>query len=213
MESNIGILDYGVGNFASVSRMIQQTGRTPTSVSNAVSVSELDVLLIPGVGHFDFGMKNLVDRGLDAVIRNFAEDPDKKIIGICLGMHLLCRSSAEGERPGLGLVESQVRKFRVGGIGSPPVPHMGWNTVEPMNSTALFKPEEDSARFYFAHSYYVGMENPDIVIGRTSHGIQFCSAFQIGNIYGVQFHPEKSHKYGFSLFNALLSESKGRLVQ
>ena len=134
----------------------------------------------------------------DALIRYMA-DEKKHILGICLGMQLLCKYSEEGGCEGLSLVDAKVEKFDFSEEQKLKVPHMGWNTLRTARENPLLPMDEDERRFYFVHSYKVVPNNPDISIGQCDYGGEFCAAFQQGNVLGVQFHPEKSHRFGMAL--------------
>ena len=202
----VGIVDYGVGNFASVSRMISQLGAMPKIISSPIALDSVDVAILPGVGNFDFGIKNLIERKLDHGIKNFAANPHNKVLGICLGMQLLCDSSEEGELCGLGLIPARVRRFDFPGSYPPPVPHMGWNSVIEGPAKGLIPEPLQDQKYYFAHSFYVHLEDESNCAATTNHGIDFCSAFAFKNVFGVQFHPEKSHKFGQALLSSFLRQ-------
>ena len=187
----IGIVDYGAGNLRSVQKALEAIG-VPALISGERSVLDgCDKLILPGVGSFGAGMAELSARGLDAYIK--ARARDTKILGICLGMQfLLERSFEEGEHAGLGLIDGRAVRFDRGKI-----PHMGWNSVEQMRSP-LFAGMESGTQFYFVHSYYADVAAED-TIGTTQYYRTFASAIARGNVYGVQFHPEKSGAAGLQL--------------
>lgn len=155
---------------------------------------------MPGVGAFDYGMKNLIDMGIVNVLREKVIDSGTPLLGICLGMQLLTEDSEEGVLPGLGFFKAHTKRFQTHwGSGKLKVPHMGWNYVRLTNETPLFNNCEENTRFYFVHSYYVECENKSDSIASTEYGVCFTSAIGRDNIFGVQFHPEKSHRFGLSL--------------
>ena len=195
----IGVLSYGLGNLGSIHRMLHKVGGISTTVSCASEMSGVDKLLLPGVGHFAEGVRALKQAGLWDPLVRLAGDNSKPIMGICLGMQLLCRYSDEGDVEGLGLVDANVKKFDFPKQPSLKVPHMGWNTLRTARENPLLPMGEEERRFYFVHSYKVVPNNPDISIAQCDYGGEFCAAFQQGNVLGVQFHPEKSHNFGMAL--------------
>lgn len=194
----ITILDAGMGNVGSVRNMIRRVGGIAHLTSSPEDVERGEKLILPGIGSFDAGMTALRERNLDTAIRDAVVRGGAMILGICLGMHLLLESSEEGELSGLRLVPGRARRFQPG-EPSLRVPHMGWNTVLPAASSALFDCDAEEQKFYFVHSYYVECDEPQDVVGITHYGHEFVSAFARGQVMGVQFHPEKSHKFGMDL--------------
>lgn len=190
----VGIINYGVGNVGSVERALSRVGTASTLISHPDELSRFSKIILPGVGRFDFAMARLRETQLDVAIQEFAKNHENQILGICLGMQLLCSSSEEGNVEGLGLVESSVKKFEFDSGESIPVPHMGWNEVKAVGPPVLFSSGE-GADYYFAHTYYVPY-SPTLTSGITVHGIPFSSVIRSVNIHGVQFHPEKSHAQG-----------------
>lgn len=195
----IAIVDYDMGNVASVGNMLRRVGAPDVVVTRDVAVlARADGIILPGVGAFDQGMRNLEDFGLHDVLHDAALARRVPVLGICLGMHLLGRSSEEGERPGLGLLDARAVRFVFPDDRGLKVPHMGWDHVRVTRANALIA--HDAAwRFYFVHSYYVACDRDEDVIGRATYGSEFACAVNRENIYGVQFHPEKSHRYGVEL--------------
>lgn len=195
----IAVIDYGVGNIGSVMNMFRKIGTTDVIfTSDEKIIRKADKLLLPGVGAFDRGMQSLKDSGLVPLLKESVLEEKKPLLGICLGMQLLTKGSEEGQLEGLGLIDADTVAFSFP-QGSPyKVPHMGWNQVKVEKENPLLA-EEDVARFYFVHSYYVKCHNPSDILGTTTYGIPFTCAVQHGNIMGTQFHPEKSHRYGMQL--------------
>jgi glutamine amidotransferase len=194
----VTIVDYGMGNIGSIQNMLKKIGYTSEITSNPEKIASSSKLILPGVGAFDRAMTNLKDLGLIDLIRNKAEE-GTPILGICLGMQLLAECSEEGTLPGLGLIPGTVVRFVLPDYYK--VPHMGWNMVKYAGSCPLYKGfgEFEEARFYFVHSYHFICRDERNISGETHYGIAFNSSVGRENVRGVQFHPEKSHKYGMLL--------------
>jgi glutamine amidotransferase len=196
----IAIVDYGVGNSGSIRNMFTRLGIEAQITSDPVAISQADRLILPGVGAFDNAMRNLASRGLTDVLTEVAVVKQKPVLGICLGMQIMTRSSEEGSLPGLGWIAARTRRFCFVQDKNPlRVPHMGWNVAMPRKIIPLWKGMEDCSRFYFVHSYHVCCETASDVATTTDYGGDFTSAFAHENLYGVQFHPEKSHRFGMAL--------------
>ena len=193
----ITIVDYGVGNLGSVLNMFRYLG-VPANVSSCLSViNKASKLLLPGVGAFDSAISRINSSGLRDVLDHKVLIKQTPVLGICLGTQLLTRGSEEGKLPGLGWIPAETSRFP--SLLGLRVPHMGWNLVTPNTPSELTQDLPLGSRFYFVHSYYITVDSPQHSILRTSYGIEFDSAIQCGNIYGTQFHPEKSHKFGMHL--------------
>jgi glutamine amidotransferase len=195
----IGIINLGLGNLKSIINVIDAIGGESLLISNPDDLIKFDKLILPGVGYFAEGVQKLKDTGFWNLILKDVIDNDKMLLGICLGMQLLCQHSEEGNVNGLGLVDATVKKFNFSDNLSLKVPHMGWNKVRISRENQLLPMDEEERRFYFVHSYKVVPNKPDISIGQSDYGGEFCAAFQQGNVFGVQFHPEKSHRFGKAL--------------
>ena len=193
------ILNCGTGNFLSIAKMISAAGGKSFFGHTQNDIDNASKIILPGVGNFNNGMKAIETAGIREKIIHRANYENIPILGICLGMHLLCRSSEEGSLSGLGLIEANVKKFSFVKNQVLKLPHMGWNIVKPMKSNFLLPTLSEEQRFYFVHSYKVILDDPNVSAGSTDYGGEFCSIFQKNNIFGVQFHPEKSHKFGLSL--------------
>jgi glutamine amidotransferase len=193
----ITIVDYNMGNLGSIRNMLKKLGVDSRITSEPALVANAEKLVLPGVGAFDAGMENLERCGLIPVLNKRVLEDRVPILGICLGMQLMTRKSEEGKRPGLGWIDAHVVRFNGGPALK--VPHMGWNLVAPTRTCPLTDPLPAQPRFYFVHSYFVRCGVPDDVLLTSSYGENFHSGFWRGNIYGVQFHPEKSHKFGMAL--------------
>lgn len=193
------VIDYGAGNIGSVLNMIKHVGGTAVVAKDAAGVKSAKKILLPGVGSFDNAMKRLAQLDLIEPLKERAH-AGIPFLGICLGMQLLANRSEEGTLEGLGLIPGKVRRFRFeGDAASLKVPHMGWNRVTPTGEHPLTTGLGPNARFYFVHSYYFDCENPDNAMLRSFYGVPFTSGVQRGNVMGVQFHPEKSHRFGMQL--------------
>lgn len=196
----IAIIDYGLGNLFSIYNMLKHIGVQAIITSNASEISNASKLILPGVGAFDEGMKLLSESGLDSLIKREVTNNGKPILGICLGMQLLGTRSEEGEMRGLELIDFKSIRFREDRIGGLNVPHMGWERVEfVQKNCGLLDGLYDSQRYYFIHSYHAVCKNKNDEMIRCYYGYDFTAGVHKGNIYGVQFHPEKSHKYGMKL--------------
>lgn len=196
----IAIIDYGLGNiraFANVYKKLNVPVIIATKAEDLVNVTKL---ILPGVGAFDHAMVLLEKSGMRESLDELAMVKKIPVLGICVGMQILACSSEEGKRPGLGWLDAEVKKFDSSKlIHSTRLPHMGWNNVNPVVTNQLFENLDQNARFYFLHSYYFYCQQQENIIALTDYGIQFSCAVNAGNIYGVQFHPEKSHQYGIQL--------------
>lgn len=195
----ISVLDYGAGNANSVIRMIERAGGQANRISTSDELLSARKLIIPGVGAFDYGMTKLDSQGLIPTLNKIALESHIPILGICLGMQLMCRSSEEGNLSGLGWIDADVKRFQGASLNGLRVPHMGWNTIDTIRHNPLIPLEESEKRYYFVHSYWVDCHNHADAIALTYYGKKFVAAFQRKNLFGVQFHPEKSHRFGTAL--------------
>jgi glutamine amidotransferase len=197
----IVIVDSGLGNVGSILNMLKKVGAHAVISSDDATLRQADKLILPGVGAFDNGMRQLAARGLvEPLCQSVAAGVP--LLGICLGMQLLTLGSEEGNLPGLGWLEATTKRFSFQAGGANPalrVPHMGWSEVVAEGEPALFDGLAEDARFYFVHSYYVACYDPCHVLARATYGHEFTAAVAKGNIFGVQFHPEKSHRFGMRL--------------
>ena len=195
----ISIIDYQCGNLGSIQNMIRKIGEKAIITSDPEIIEKSSHIILPGVGSFDFGMNQLNKLNLTSVL-NKKKGEGVSIMGVCLGAQLMCKSSEEGKLPGLGFVDAYVKKFpvEINGIRKK-VPHMGWDHVSPAKDSAIFSELQD-ARFYFVHSYYIHCENQRDILSVNSYGVDFHSAYERNNVLGLQFHPEKSHKFGKQIY-------------
>lgn len=193
----ITIIDYGLGNLGSVLNMMKKISVPAEITSDLDKIQKAKKILLPGVGAFDPAMEKLTGTGLRGVLDEKALVEKIPVLGICLGMQLLTRGSEEGKLQGLNWVPSFTYKFPSSNLK---VPHMGWNLVHKKNDSPLNENFTDDFRFYFVHSYYVKVDDDGNSILQTTYGITFDSGVQRDNIFGAQFHPEKSHRFGMQLF-------------
>ncbi len=193
----ITVVDYGIGNLGSIRNMFKRIGAPAVVTSDLDQIAASEKLLLPGVGAFDNAMQRINASELRAILDRKALEERVPILGICLGMQLLTRGSEEGVLPGLGWIPAATTRFPA--LPGLKVPHMGWNVVRPTRVSPLTDGLPESSRFYFVHSYCVRVDDPDDSLLRTTYGIDFDAAVQRGNVYGAQFHPEKSHKFGMKL--------------
>jgi imidazole glycerol-phosphate synthase subunit HisH len=195
----IFIVDYGMGNLGSILNMFRRIGVQAVVARDPESLREAEKILLPGVGSFDAAMSRIEAAGFREVLDHKVLVEKVPTLGICLGMQLLTRGSEEGRLPGLGWIPAETRRFPARpGLK---VPHMGWNMAEPASPSALTQELADETRFYFVHSYFVEVDDPENSIMRTTHGLTFDSGIQRGNVFGAQFHPEKSHRFGMKFLS------------
>ncbi len=199
MGLRVAVVDYGMGNLGSILNMLRKVGAEAIATSDAEAIRRAPKLILPGVGAFDSGMKNLAGRGLIPALRARVMGDGTPVLGVCLGMQLLSRRSEEGQCEGLGWLEANTVRFRVDQTHALKVPHMGWNTVGLCRPHPLWADLEVGSRFYFVHGYHVVCTQEQDVLAHASYGIQFAAAVASGNVLGVQFHPEKSHKFGMQM--------------
>jgi imidazole glycerol-phosphate synthase subunit HisH len=192
----IVIIDYGMGNLRSVQKAFERINIKATITNNPDSLINADKILLPGVGHFANGMINLNKSGFTYAIKEAVIVKQIPILGICLGMQLLTEYSEEGYVEGLCLIQGVTRKFPEMQLR---IPHMGWNSINPIRESKLLEGIQIDNLVYFVHSYYVTCSNSSDIISQTEYGIKFDSAFEHEGITGFQFHPEKSHKTGLQL--------------
>lgn len=197
----ISILNYGAGNANSVIRMVQRAGGQAESIQTVDQLLAAEKLIIPGVGAFDHCISQLVGQGLVESLNEVVIEKNIPVLGICMGMQMMCNGSEEGTLPGLGWIDADVRRFSFQETQNQRIPHMGWNTVSVQQANPLLCLEANGCepRFYFVHSYHVVCRCAEDVVGTASYGSDFVCAFRKKNIFGVQFHPEKSHRYGLEL--------------
>ena len=196
-KNMVNVLDYGMGNINSVTNMIRKIGAAARMVSDPLDLNDEAKIIIPGVGSFDAGLKNL--NIFVPQLRELVLEKRVPILGICLGMQLLSNKSEEGRMEGLGLINVEFKKFSFEENSPLRVPHVGWNHVHVKKNNKLIPNDHSEQRFYFTHSYYAVCQNEEDILATTEHGVPFTSAYCRDNIFGVQFHPEKSHRFGMAL--------------
>lgn len=195
------IIDYGVGNLGSISNMLKKIGVEFKITSNVSDIEKADKLVLSGVGSFEHGMGNLLNLKLVEVLNQKVITDKTPILGICLGTQLFTKRSEEGNVNGLGWIDAETVRFKFDKDSSDlKIPHMGWNLVDIKKNSNIFDGIYHDSRFYFVHSYHLVCENEQDVLSLTTHGYEFASSIEKDNIIGVQFHPEKSHKFGMRLF-------------
>ena len=196
----ITIVDYGLGNVRALMNVFKRLNIDAATASTAAELSTATKVILPGVGHFDHAMERLDASGMRPALDELALDKRVPVLGICVGMQILAKSSEEGRCAGLGWIDGRVRKFFSSqATAELPLPHMGWNDVQPTTTGGLFNQLDTDARFYFLHSFYVECAKPGDRLAVTFYGSEFSAAVRSENIFGVQFHPEKSHRFGTRL--------------
>lgn len=198
----IAIIDYGMGNLRSVVKAFQRINVNVAVTSDAQEIEKASAIVLPGVGHFAKGMEQLLKLHLMEIICEHVAVKKKKILGICLGMQLLTNRSEEGNAKGLCLIDAETKHFKnILTSGDLKIPHMGWNNLKIKNETDFSAGISEEDFFYFVHSYYVECKNMEDIIFSTEYGSEFHSGFRHENIYGLQFHPEKSYDPGLKLLS------------
>lgn len=195
-QAGIVIIDYGMGNLRSVEKKFERLNADVRISSDLQEIANAEKLILPGVGHFAQGVKNLQESGIWDVLQEKVLVKKAPILGICLGMQLMAHQSEEGNVAGLGWFDAEVVRFRMRDKLIHKVPHIGWNTGELGRQSRLFTAIPAKAMFYFVHSYHITCQQPQDILATTTYEYPFTSAIEKGNIFGTQFHPEKSHEWG-----------------
>ncbi|MFI5134418.1 MAG: imidazole glycerol phosphate synthase subunit HisH [Chitinophagales bacterium] len=194
------VIDYGVSNIGSLLNMLEKIGVKATVAKSAEMLEQSTKIILPGIGAFDAGMRRLNELNLVDVLNQKVLKEKVPVLGICLGMQLMAKKSEEGKLSGLSWFDGEVVRFNF--LDSNPklkIPHMGWNYIDLKKSSRLFGDDAEAKKFYFVHSYYFKTNNSEDILATTNYGYDFVSAIESGNIAGVQFHPEKSHRFGLRL--------------
>lgn len=203
----IAIVDYDVGNVGSVLNMLRKVGAKAEITRDPAALRAADKLVLPGVGAFDEAIANLRRFELWDLLNELVLVERKPILGVCLGAQLMTRASEEGQQAGFGWLDAHIQRFRAPAGGSLRIPHMGWNIVKPTRSDiGIFKDVADPMRFYFVHSYHMVADSPEIALGVTPYGEDFVSVLGRDNILAMQYHPEKSHKYGLQIYRNFVEQ-------
>lgn len=196
----IKIIDYGLGNIQAFVNLYKRLHIPVVVAKTAEELAGAEKIILPGVGAFDHAMARLSNSGMQDTLIDLVQNKKVPVLGICVGMQMLASGSDEGVLPGLGWIPGQVREFRnISGLEDIAQPHMGWNDVKPIAGCPLFKGMEDSARFYFLHSFFFECADKSDSLATANYGLEFSCAVGKGNVFGVQFHPEKSHDFGMNL--------------
>ena len=196
----IAIIDYGVGNIKAFVNIYKSLGLDVKIAKHASDLKGATKLILPGVGHFDYAMERFALSGMMEASNELVLEKKVPVVGVCVGMQMLAKSSDEGDLPGLGWIDATVKKFDVSMLKqSTRLPHMGWNDVMSTKNNTLLRNLDYQARFYFLHSYFFSCNQPEDSIAVADYGINFTCVVNHENIYGVQFHPEKSHHFGIQL--------------
>jgi len=196
----IAIIDYGLGNLRAFQTVYERSGKKVIMARSPSDIEIADHIILPGVGSFDWAMELISRSGLlDALSHKVMVDKTP-VLGICVGLQMMCHRSDEGSKIGLGWIDAEVKSFAaLPGFSSQVLPHMGWNSVTPSNTSRLFSDDSMEQEFYFLHSYYVSLNNNDDAACTSDYCGSFVSGVECDNVFGVQFHPEKSHKFGTEL--------------
>lgn len=195
----IAIINYGLGNLASIQNMCKRLSIDAVVTNNPEAISNASKLILPGVGHFKRGMENLHQSGLKGLLDHLVLEQKKPVLGICLGAQLMTKHSEEGDVEGLGWVDARTVRFDQSMNEKIKVPHMGWSEITITNNNPLWSNLPVEPRFYFVHTYHFLFDEKEEVSATASYSYSFACAFQKENIFGTQFHPEKSHKFGMRI--------------
>jgi imidazole glycerol-phosphate synthase subunit HisH len=196
----IAIIDYGLGNIQAFANIYKRLNIPARVVSSAEELGGPEKIILPGVGAFDWAMVRLDQSGMREALDDLVLRHGRLVLGICVGMQIMAGRSDEGVLEGLGWIDGEVKRFDEAAFTqSTRLPHMGWNDVSPRRNGGLFRGLESDARFYFLHSYYFATRKDDDVMAVTDYNGPFASGVRAGNVFGVQFHPEKSHQWGIQL--------------
>ena len=205
MKQTLIIVDYRMGNLNSVKKKLDRLKTTASITSNPRDIVKADKIILVGVGHFAKAMKNIKELDLLDALNEVAIIKKKPVLGICLGMQLMAKDSEEGKTEGLGWLDANVRKMQVDDTLKFKIPHTGWNKITQSKKSHLMKGIPESSEFYFVHSYYLKSNETSNILNETEYCFKFTSAIEKDNIFGVQYHPEKSHDVGEVLLKNFIS--------
>ena len=205
MKQTLTIVDYRMGNLNSVKKKLDRLKTTSSITSNPRDIIKADKIILVGVGHFAKAMKNIQELDLLDALSEVAIIKKKPVLGICLGMQLMAKDSEEGNTEGLGWLDANVRKMQVDDTLKFKIPHTGWNKITQSKKSHLMKGIPESSEFYFVHSYYFKSNETSNILNETEYCFKFTSAIEKDNIFGVQYHPEKSHDVGEVLLKNFIS--------
>lgn len=195
----IALVDYGLGNIQAFANIYRHLGIDAFPARTEADLQRATRIILPGVGAFDWAMTRLQESGLREALDKEVLEKKKPVLGICVGMQMMARASEEGALPGLGWIDATVVKFDTDLLeGATHLPHMGWNDVTPVNTDTLFS-GLDAPQYYFLHSYFMKPDRDENILSTSRYGVTFTSAVRSENVYGTQFHPEKSHQWGVQL--------------
>jgi len=194
--SKIAVIDYGVGNTGSILKKLRRIGQNSILASSRNDIENVSKIILPGVGHFTSSVRNLKRSGLWDELNESVVHKKLPILGICLGMQLMSKKSEEGNEDGFGWIEANVVRFKVEDKIRYKIPHIGWNTIEVKKKSPIFEGVDLAKGFYFVHSFHLECHNQEDVLATTDYSYPFVSVVQKDHIFGVQFHPEKSHDWG-----------------
>ena len=205
----ISIINYGCGNIGSVINMLKHIGVATEVITESKQVKKSEKIILPGVGKWDSGVKSLRDSGILSSLQERVLNDKVPVLGICLGMQLLLDASEEGTLPGLGWISGNVRAFDFSTLEIArkrlAVPHMGWNAVTATQDSPLTKSIDENSKFYFVHSFFASVQDNENILLKSEYGHSFTSGIRKENIYGLQFHPEKSHRHGMDIMKSFAS--------
>lgn len=201
----VGIVDLGFSNAGSVLNMFRQCEVDPVVLTQPDDLLDFSRIVLAGVGAFDSGMSRIIGDGWLEPLNQVRSSENSRILGICLGMQLMTNCSEEGSIPGLGWIDAEVKRLSPDEESGLRVPHMGWNYIDVQRPNPYLGGSDDGERFYFVHSYHVVCNDPDDCVATASHGQSVTAAISHDNLFGVQFHPEKSHRFGLRFFNRFVS--------
>jgi glutamine amidotransferase len=202
----IAIVDYGLGNVHAIAHIYKRLDLPCRLAREARDLSQASHIVLPGVGAFDWAMARLNGSGMREALDEAVLNRHTPVLGICVGMQMLAHRSDEGSTAGLGWIDGEVKHLDPGPVDAPrQLPHMGWNDVMPLDAQGLFAGFDESARFYFLHSYYFAPHDPADRLAESDYGAPFACAVRHGHVHGVQFHPEKSHAWGIQLLKNFAS--------